>query len=99
MGILIPPSVSGGLNPRGMMDLGIWGALDLLSRCRLGVVGVSSVLSRGDGSAGRSYATSSSLLSSLPRVPIHTPTPTGIRPLRLPVENVQSLLRRPLRQA
>lgn len=95
MGILMPPSVSGGLDPRDMIDLGIWGALDLVSRTMLSA-GVSGVLTR-EWFTGCSYATSSSL-SSLPLVPIHTPTPTGIRPLRLLVETVQNLLRRPLRQ-
>lgn len=95
MGILMPPSTSGGLDPRDMIDLGIWGALDLDPRDTLSA-GVSGVLARV-WLTGCSYADSSSL-SSLPLVPIHTPTPTGIRPLRLPVEMVQNLLRRPLRQ-
>lgn len=96
IGILMPPSVSDGLDPREMTDLGIWGAPDPLSRGTLDV-GVS-----GAGVLNRvvftrcSYATSSSL-SSLPLVPIHTPTPTGIKPLRLPVETFQNLLRRPWR--
>lgn len=95
MGILMPPSVSGGLDPRDMTDLGIWGALDLLvSRGTLSA-GDSGVLTR-ECLTGCSYATSSSL-SSLPLVPIHTPTPTGIKPLRLLVETVQNLLRRPRR--
>lgn len=96
MGILIPLSDSCGLDPRDMTDLGIWGALDLASRDTLDV-GVTGVLNRVVFTRC-SYATSSSL-SSLPLVPIHTPTPTGIKPLRLPVENVRNLLRPPLRQA
>lgn len=104
MGILIPPSVSDGLDPLdritldiwGMIDLGIWGALDAASRGMLSVV-VSGVLDRV-AFTGRWYPTSSSL-SSLPLVPIHTPTPTGIKPLRLPAETFQNLLRRPLKQA
>lgn len=93
----MPLSVSCGLDPRDMTDLGIWGgALDLASRDTLDV-GVTGVLNRVVFTRC-SYATSSSL-SSLPLVPIHTPTPTGIKPLRLPVENVRNLLRPPLRQA
>ena len=109
MGILMPLSESGGLNPRGMIDLvAAWGRLDLVSRrmLTLGIsgslgvsdtLGVSGVLDRVEF-AGCSCATSSSL-SSLPLVPIHTPTPTAFKPLRLPVEILQNLLRCPLKQA
>lgn len=94
MGILMPPSTPDGLDPRDMIDRGIWGALDPVSRATLSA-GVSGVLTRV-WFMGCSYADSSSL-SSLPLVPIHTPMPTGIKPLRLPLETVQNLLRRPLR--
>lgn len=97
MGILMPPSVSCGLGPREMTDLGIWGALDLLASRGKPGVGTSGVLSRV-GFTGWSCATSSSL-SSLPLVPIHTPTPTCIKPLCLPFETFQNLLRCPLKQA
>jgi hypothetical protein len=106
MGILMPPSVSGGLHPRGRMDLAPRDGLDLISGGRLslgggdsGVPGRVVLLAE---SCRRSWATSSSL-SSLPRVPIHTPTPTslgGLRPWRLlSAETLQPVPRCPLKQA
>lgn len=108
MGILTPPSVSGGLVARGVLALALMagGRLSLGACGRLSL-GACDVLNRVEFTAC-SYATSSSL-SSLALVPIHTPTPTGNKPLRIPVETVQdlnllvetvqnlNLVRRPLR--
>lgn len=93
IGILIPPSFSGGLQPRGIIDLPS-GGLDLISGGRLSLGGgVSGLLDRVVFAVRCccSYAPSSSL-SSLPLVPIHTPTPTAFRPLRLLfIETLQTL--------
>lgn len=101
MGILIPPSVSGGLHPRGMIDLLARGRLDLISGGRLSLGGgVPGVLDRVVFAVRCCSCATSSSLSSLPLVPIHTPTPTAFKPLRrLPVEALQTLPRCPLKQA